>query len=76
MITDKDVQKLSSVFATKNDLTQQLAPIKKDLKVIKKDVRQLKNDVNSSLKYTDEEVKPVKTRVERIEKHLGLPQIV
>ncbi len=77
MLTKRDIdlieQRLSQRFPTKKDLSEQLAPMKKDLRSIKKDVGQIKKDVNSVLKYTDEENKPIKVRLEKIEHHLDLP---
>ena len=93
MITDKDIQKLKQVFSTKDDLVEQLKPIKVDISTLKTDVSTLKTDVSTlktdvstikkdvsyirkttelTLKYIDEENKPLKKRIEKVETHLGL----
>ena len=72
MITDKDIVKLKQVFATKDDLVQQLAPIKKDIKQVKKDVRYVKKTAELTLRYIDEENKTTRKRLDKVELHLGL----
>ena len=79
MLTKNDRKQLitdfKEVFVTKDDL-QSLATkddLKKELRPIKKDIRQIQKDINSALAYTDEEIKPLKNRVKRVESHLGFP---
>lgn len=71
-----------SGFATKNDLVNEIEPLKtdvshinKELGHIKNDISQIKKDINSTLKYVDEQDKHLKKRVDRIEISLGLSSI-
>ena len=86
MITNQDVKKLKSVFATKDDLksmedrqNKRFATkddLKRQLKPIKKSIDKLTKSINLSIKFTNEETTKIKKRVNRIEDHLGLPPIV
>ena len=67
MLTNKDrqqlIQDMKLVFPSKEELDQKILPINKKLNLISINVRQIKKDINSALKYTDEEVRPLKKRV-------------
>jgi hypothetical protein len=57
MITNKDIEKLKTVFVTKpefNEVKEDLAVVKQDVNVLKQDVKILKEDVSAIKEITQE----------------------
>lgn len=65
MITDADVKKLSKVFATKDDLVNELKPIKKDL-------CQLNKRYKETVSFFDKIVSHHHARLVQPEEHAGV----
>lgn len=82
-LDDKLTKKIDSVQANFNnkiatvqaDLTQRIDTVQADVKTLKKDTAKIRKDIDVMLSFFDREYIDLRKRVERIEKHLGLPPL-
>jgi len=67
MITNDDIKKLSSVFATKNDLDKKF---EENLKPIHKKLNEMQKTLNMTIKYFDTVKTNHETRLKKVEKKI------
>lgn len=71
MLTKNDLNQIRVVV--KEEITDQIEPVKKDIKVLKHDVSHLKRDQKTMLDLLDKEQMQQRKRIIRLEEHAGLP---
>ena len=78
MITDADIKKLKSVFATKDDLDDKLKPIhaainsvNKELNGVEKSLKSVNKTLNTHIRLTDNQLKDHHNRLESLETKTG-----
>lgn len=71
MLTKNDLNQIRGVV--KDEVTAQLDPVKKDIKVLKRDVSQIKRNQEVMLDSLDKEQMQQRKRIIRLEEHVGLP---
>lgn len=78
MLTKSDLDQIRGII--KEEIKKEIKPLKRDIAVLKQDVKGLKRDVktikrdmNIIISTFDNEYMNPRQRVNRIEKHLGIP---
>lgn len=71
MLTKNYLNQIRGVV--KDEVTTQLDPVKKDIKVLKSDVSQIKRNQGVMLDLLDKEQMQQGKRVIRLEEHVGFP---
>ena len=67
-LNQTDISLLRSIFATKDDLKNELNPLKKD-------IRKIKKDINMVIDHFDHSHLELRARVDRIENYLKIPPL-
>lgn len=71
MLTKNDLNQIRGIV--KEEITEQLDPVKKDVGSLKKDVKLIKRDQKMMLDLLDKEQMQQRKRIIRLEEHAGFP---
>ena len=70
MLTKNDLHQIRNIV--QEEISSEVAPLKKDISVIKKDIRKIKIDVKAHASYFDKEFIELKDRVKTVEGQLSI----